>query len=139
MSASVRLDGVDALVAELTKAPAHIRAQGMQIIREETEGHAAEVRRQYEQHRVTGNLARGVTTEYPSTQVLIGIVRSRAKHAHIFEQGTRQRRTNNGANRGRMPKPDPQVFVPAAIRRRERMRHRLADMLRDMGFQVTGI
>lgn len=139
MSAKVVLDGFDALVAELTKAPAEIRAQGMEIIRQETEGHAQEVRNAYGQHRVTGNLERGVNTEYPSTQVLIGIVRSKARHASIYENGTDVRRTNNGANRGRMPKPSPQLFVPLAIRRRERMRRRLADMLRGLGFQVTGI
>lgn len=139
MSASVRLDGFDELVAELTKAPEHVRVNGMTIIREETEGHAQEVRNAYGQHRVTGALERGVSTEYPSTQVLVGIVRSRAKHAHIFENGTQIRRTNSGANRGRMPKPSPQVFVPIAIRRRERMKQRLADMLRGLGFEVSGV
>lgn len=137
MSVKLTLDGFDELIGELTRAPQEMRAEGMGIVREETEGAAAEIRNQY--HTKTGTLAKRVETEYPSTQVLVGIVRSRAPHAHLYEFGTQKRQTNSGANRGTMPAALPAVTVPIARRRRLRMIRRLADMLTRKGFEVSGV
>jgi hypothetical protein len=137
MSAEIRWEGFDELIAQLTSAPAEIRAEGMTILREETEGCAQEIRNAYAQHSKSGKLERGVGTEFPSTSVLVGIVRSKARHSHLFEFGTKQRRTSSGANRGVMPAVNPAVVVPIARRRRERMLTRLMEMMKRRGFQVT--
>jgi hypothetical protein len=134
MSASVRLNGFDDLVRQLTAAPEQIRQQGMAIVKEETEGAATEIRLRYPTK--SGALVRGVRTEFPSSTVLVGMVKSGARHSHLYEFGTATRQANSGANRGQMPKPEPPIFVPIVMRRRQRMYQRLAEMLRQMGFQV---
>jgi hypothetical protein len=134
MSARIQWDGLNDLIRDLTNAPRDIRDEGLTIIREETEGAANEISQQYA--RKTGTLAARVTTEYPSSTILIGIVKSRAPHSHLYEFGTKKRETNAGANRGTMP--EKEVTVPIARRRRSRMYRRLGDMLRAKGFEVTG-
>lgn len=139
MSSRVVLKGFDELVTMLTTAPEHIREDGFQIVREETEGAAQEMRNAYQSHSRTGRLVRRVVTEFPSARILVGIVRSKAPHAHLFEFGTKPRRNAAGANRGVMPAASPEVVVPIARRRRERMVRRLAEMLVRMGFQVPNV
>lgn len=125
------------LVQMLTDAPKEIREDGMSIVKEETQAAAMEIGMAYSRHSRTGRLARQVTTEFPSTTILYGQVLSRAPHSHLFEFGTRKRHTDRGWNRGAVPEADPQVTVPIAQRRRERMMRRLADVLRQRGFEVS--
>ena len=134
MSASVRWSGFSEFLREFGSIPERLKSEGMGIVVEETEGAANEIRQAYP--RVTGTLAKRVRTSYPSTSILVGLVRSQAPHAHLYEFGTRQRRTSKGANRGVMPAANPAVVVPIARRRRSRMARRMVDMLRRMGFQV---
>jgi len=140
VSARVELKGFDELIAALTVAPVEIRAEGLQIVRRVTEGARQEIAAAYSQHTVTGTLAKRVTAEFPSTQILIGIVKSRAPHSHLFEFGTKQRRTATGANRGTMPAVDPAIFVPIARHWRAQMFDGLLAMMRAKGFvlHVTG-
>lgn len=128
----VTLDGFDALIQQLTDAPAHIREQGMTIVREETEGAAIEIEASYPQK--TGTLASRVKTLFPSTTLLVGIVQSTAPHSHLYEFGTKPRQNKAGANRGAMPakKTTPAI----AQRRRTRMMRRLTEMVEHMGFEV---
>lgn len=131
----MKLDGFDALVRELTEAPAEIRTEAMGILREETEGAAVEIGQRYPAH--SGTLRRRVKTTYPSSTILLGIVQSTAPHSHLFEFGTKARHNEKGANRGRMPKADPAVVVPIAQRRRARMLRRFREMLVRRGYQVS--
>lgn len=130
------MDGLDALIRTLTEAPEAIREEGMAIVRETTEGAASEMAHRYTVQ--TGTLQRRVRTSYPSSRILVGIAQSTAPHAHLYEFGTRARRTASGANRGVMPAASPAVVVPIAQRWRARMYARLAAMLRDRGFVVEG-
>lgn len=132
---SVQLTGFDELVQALTDAPDHIRDQGMVIVREETEGAKTEIETEYGQHSKTGKLAKRVKTSYPAESVLIGIVSSTAPHSHLYEWGTRKRRTANGANRGAMP--EHKVTPRIAQKRRERMFRRLKEMLVRLGFTLS--
>jgi hypothetical protein len=75
-----------------------------------------------------------VRTQYPSATILVGKVLSRAPHSHLYEFGTKRRRTAKGANRGAMS--EKAITVPIARRRRARMARRLVDLLRSKGFQV---
>lgn len=133
MSASIKWDGLDALITQLTNAPKEIRDDGLGIVREETTGAADDIRTEYPD--VTGRMKRGVKTDFPSSTILVGVVKSTDPAAHLYEFGT-QRRSFRGANRGSV-RPHP-VTVPVARRRRRRMYERLSDMLTRMGFQVSG-
>lgn len=86
----------------------------------------------------TGNLKRGVTVERNKSKwTSAAIVRSRAPHAHLFERGTKPRRTSEGAYRGRMPvAPEAQQMIPKVVRLRRRMIGVLKAMLEDHGFEV---
>jgi hypothetical protein len=86
----------------------------------------------------TGNLKARVTSERePSRFGASARVRSRAPHAFIFENGTGQRRTSNGANRGRMPEaPASQQMIPVVIKHRRQMFERLKDLVRKAGFTI---
>jgi hypothetical protein len=133
MSGGVRLEGFDALRHALITAPIQIRHEGMDIVRDETEGAAIEMSQAYA--RKTGTLAARVKTSYPVSGALIGIAQSTAPHSHLYEFGTKARRTAGGANRGTMP---ARPTTPAiAQRRRERMARRLIEMVKRFGFQVN--
>jgi len=137
MSARVTWTGLDEFLREFGSIPQELNSQGMEILREETEGAAVELAQSYK--RVTGNLARGVKTEYPSATILVGIVRNKSPHSHLWHWGTTERKTNSGWNRGRMwgktAKPR-EPLVPIVRRRRARMARRMVDMLRRFGFQI---
>jgi len=136
MSVRVELTGVQELLQALTAMPDQLRGDGMGIVRETTEGAAAEIRRGYPEasHTAhgTGTLAGRVATAYPSTTILVGIVRSQAPHAWIYEHGTDPRKTGKGYNRGVMPAT--RVTPPIAVRWRRRMYERLAELLESTGF-----
>jgi hypothetical protein len=64
-------------------------------------------------------------------------VKSRAKHAHIFERGTGERQTSKGANRGRMPAaPEGERMIPIVIKHRRIMFEKLKALVRSAGFKV---
>lgn len=87
----------------------------------------------------TGNLKRGVTTEINRSKFFsAGIVRSRAKHASMFERGTQRRQTATGQNRGVMPSANAsEAAIPKFIRIRARMTSALIDIVRRAGFEVS--
>jgi hypothetical protein len=87
-----------------------------------------------------GNLRARVTRsrEERSRFTSRAIVRSRAPHAHLFEEGTKRRKNAKGANRGAMPQaPIGQRMIPIVIRRRRVMVEALKDVVRKAGFQVN--
>jgi hypothetical protein len=132
MSARVRWEGLDAFLREFGSLPEELQQEGLGIVREETEGAAVEIATQLPRRR--GVLAGRVRTFYPSSSILVGLVQLTAPHAHLFHFGSKDRRTDSGANRGRMPGKN--ITVPVARRRRARMARRLVELLRRKGFQV---
>lgn len=135
MSAQVKWTGLKELITELTNAPKDVRAEGYQIMREEVEGAAAEIRNAYPQGP-TGNMKRGVKVNFPSSTILVGEVKSTDPASHLWEFGTQARRNAAGAFRGSV-RPHP-TTVPIARRRRRQMFERLKAMLTRMGYQVSG-
>jgi hypothetical protein len=132
MSVRVQWKGLQEFLREFGSIPKDLQSEGMDIIRDETEGAAIEMARAYP--RKSGNLAKSVRTFYPSSTILVGIARAASPHSHLFEFGTKRRETNSGSNRGTMPAQE--VTVPIARRRRSRMARRLVDLLRRKGFKV---
>jgi hypothetical protein len=139
MSATVKLEGLDDLLAELLKLPETLKAEAAQIVLEAAESCKREVQAAYPTGP-TGNLKRGVTMNVDSNS-RFGVaarVKSNAKHVHIFENGTQQRHTNSGANRGRMPRaPESERMIPIVIRARRRMVQQLIEMVQKHGLEVT--
>jgi hypothetical protein len=134
----LKWEGRDQFLAALRNLPEDLAEEAAVIV----ESHAAEAERQTREgypEGPTGNLKRGVTREQNRSKFGVGaIVRSRAKHAHLFESGTKTRRTSKGANRGAMPKPpESERFIPKAIRIRARMTRALIDLVRRAGFEVS--
>ncbi len=138
MSTKVTIEGLTEFRAALRALPADLAAEGAQIV----VAHATEAKREIAvgyPTGPTGNLKRGVTLDVETNQFgTIARVRSHAKHAHLYEDGTGPRRTRSGANRGRMPSaPEANRMIPKVIRIRARMRQALIELVKKAGFQVA--
>lgn len=130
------IEGLTELRAALRALPAELTAEAGGIVDDAGELAKAEIMQRYP--RRTGNLRNHVTVSTISAgQFAAGVVvKSTAKHAHIFEVGTQARHNKLGANRGSMPPGN--VFVPAIVRQRRKMYDRLKDLLVRHGLVVSG-
>ncbi len=129
MSIQFKIEGMDEIIAALRELPAQMtRDEWGPIVKDSAEGMTAELKGVYP--RVTGTLADRIVLEPGRDSVLRAKVRSKAPHAFIYEHGTVSRYTKKGAGRGEMPRAN--VFVPAAIRWRERMVRKVLESLRSM-------
>lgn len=138
MATTLELQGLDDLRAALRRLPEDLAREADVIVF----AHASEAARGIQSGYPigpTGNLQRGVTqAQNRSTFGVSALVRSRAKHASIFESGSAQRRTAKGFNRGRMPQPtEAQRMIPKVVRARARMMAALMTLVRSQGFEVT--
>lgn len=130
--------GLDELRAALRALPADLTGEAGHIIEGEANGAAVAIRTGYGAHRRSGNLQDHVTvTQRPAGQFgAAAVVKSAARHAWLFENGSQARHTEIGANRGSMP--PGHVFVPAMIRARRVMYEKLAGLLERHGLRVSG-
>lgn len=149
MAARVEWTGLASFREQLRKLPHDLRAEGGAIVYAHAQRAYTQIQAGYPVR--SGNLKRGLRIDYQtgkgqSSEFGVGVVvRNRAKHAWIFENGTEARRVsrlppgrtaNFGISRGRMP--PGRVFVPIAIRVRAQMYRQLEDLLRRAGLQVVG-
>lgn len=126
MSATVRFEGLDELRAALKALPEHLRGGAATIVIDHAEAAKQEIVDAYPE--VTGNLKGRVVVEpQSSTYGAAAKVKSTAKHAWMFENGTQTRQNALGHNRGAMP--PGRVFVPIMVRRRREMHGDLVDLL----------
>lgn len=138
MSTRLQLHGLSELRAALRQLPEELTREASAIVVAAAEGAKSEIVGAYPTGP-TGNLKAGVTVHRSHAQFTEqAIVRSRAKHAHLYEFGTKPRRTANGARRGSMPKaPTTRAMLPIVIRKRRQMVDALIEMVRRAGFQVN--
>ena len=140
MSASVKLEGLDELREALRQLPENLKNEAAEIVIGAATDAMHQVQAAYPQGP-TGNLKRGVTMTVEPGSSKLGVtarVKSGAKHSSIFEKGTVERHTRNGANRGQMPKaPDSERMIPIVIRARRRMTAALIALVQRAGFEVT--
>lgn len=135
------LQGMAEFRAALRQLPEDLAQEAGVIVQAQAEFAKDQIQRAYP-HGPTGNLQSRVTAtkESESRFGARSIVRSRAPHASIFEFGSKARRTNTGANRGRMPKaPASEAMIPIVVRRRRAMVSALIDLVRKAGFVVEGV
>jgi hypothetical protein len=135
MSTTLRFDGMAELRAALKNLPEELRSEGAEIVIASGEDAAERIRAEYPV--VDGELKRGVkVTRQPSPFGGVAVVKSTAKHAWLYENGSQTRRNAKGANRGAMPAGN--VMVPIAVRVRREMVDSLIDLLKRTGFEVRG-
>jgi hypothetical protein len=134
--------GLEELKAQLRALPAALADEANIIVQEHAQAAAAAVRAVYASHRDSGDLAEGVVVEINAFgRFGVGVVvRSKAKHAWLFDHGSQARHyiTRRGVQHltGRMPvRP---TFIPTMMRFRRAMYGELGDMLRAHGLIVTG-
>jgi hypothetical protein len=139
VSFTFRFDGLEEFKADLRKLPARLAERAADIIENAAEEAKSSIYQRYP--RVTGNLREGLSVEHQRSQFgAVSIVRNKAKHAYIYENGTVARHyfTEGGKRKdvGRMP--PGHVFVPIIMKRRRRMYQELAEMMRSEGLEVHG-
>lgn len=129
--------GMGQLLRGLEAMGEHVQLEAAGIVRTTAMVMAARVRGQYPR-RASGNKAGAlqdrVVIEEGRGQSGTGVgslrwkVRSKAPHAHLYEQGTVERfLASNGARRGRMGATP--VFIPAALRARQAMHNELVALI----------
>jgi len=133
------LEGLDEFRAALRRLPDELAQEAGVIVLAQAEMAKDQIQRAYPQGP-SGNLRGRVTVNKESANIRYGaraVVRSRAPHSHLYEYGSKTRRTDNGANRGAMPEaPDQNKMVPIVQRRRRAMVAALIDMVRKAGLVV---
>lgn len=133
----LELDGMDDFRAALRQLPPHLRDDGSEIVQTAAEWAEKEIAAVYREHKESGNLLDHLKLETKENDFgTSAVLKSTAKHAHIFEDGTAVRKTKSGANRGFMPGFN--VFVPTVIRKRNWMHDQLIKLLERAGFEVVG-
>ncbi len=141
MAGTVHWDGLADFREMLRNMPTHLRDQAKGIV-----DHHAQIT--YSQTTVayplggTGNLRKGlVVVDTESDAGVMYEVISKSSHAHLWEFGTVNRKTDDGWNRGRVrPAVDQgrQGLAPIAARNRIKMNRALIEMVRGEGFEVSG-
>lgn len=133
----VVLEGLSDLRTALRELPETLTDEAAGIVQAAGLDAKAQIQTAYPEG-ATGNLRGGVTVRVNHARASTSaVVRSRARHAHLFEWGTRARRTRRGANRGAMPEaPQAQRMIPIAIRVRRQMIDRLIALVERAGLTV---
>lgn len=143
MSARVTWQGLRELYRDLDLLPTDSTREAQNMARAAANGAAVEVRAVYGDHAITGELQSRVRVDDLTTG-RFGVhyrVINPASHAHLFEFGTAERKTDAGWSRGRMwgRRSGGHVFVPAMERARARMYAQMKAMLIRLGAsRVTG-
>ncbi len=131
----LRMEGLAELYAGLRALPGDLAREGGAIVVAHAEDAKNQIQAEYHEGP-TGNLRRGVVVDRASSGFgARAIVRSRAPHAWMYESGSAQRRTERGANRGRMPALH--AFIPIVIKVRAQMVRSLIGLVERAGFQVA--
>lgn len=132
------LNGMEEFKRALRNLPQHLAEEAGSIVARHAEAAASNVVNEYHRHDKTGNLSSHVKVDRAETSGAgaRARVRSTARHAFMFENGTQIRHTGSGANRGAMP--PFHVFVPIAVRERRAMVNDLIGLVEREGFKVTG-
>lgn len=128
---------LDELRSELRKLPEHLRGDGSEVVETAARWAHNEIKVEYEKSSQSGNLVDHLKLEVrPTTFGTGATVKSTARHAHLFEDGSATRKTKQGWNRGFMPAAN--IFVPIVTRRRRWMYEQLIALLERAGLTVTG-
>lgn len=131
--------GLTELKLDLRLLPEQFRVETGHLVLARGNGAAVRIRTNYGAHVVTGTLqdrAR-VDTEMSREKVSAKVI-SAAPHAHLFEFGTKARKTAKGWPRGAArAAPQAHRFIPVMQQERQGLLDDLAAMLTRHGLRVT--
>lgn len=130
-------EGLEEFKAALRQLPVELREEGADIVEMAADAAKNEIGTIYTEHKESGNLASHLKSDITRNDFGISVaLKSTAKHAHLFEDGSATRKNKAGANRGYMPGFN--VFVPTVIRRRRWMTNQLIGLMQTVGLEVSG-
>jgi len=130
-----RIEGLDALRAQLRELPASLAGEGGQLVAHRGDRAGAAIRDGYPAR--TRDLRDRLEVLHRANAFgARAIIINRSRHALPFEYGTQARHTQLGSNRGAMP-PNP-LFSSTVARERRGMWQDLSDLLVRAGLTVTG-
>lgn len=136
MSNRLTYDGMEEFKAALRQLPVELSRDGGDIVVRRSQEALDEIVEQYQNHSHSGNLASHVRLEVQQQSAgARAVLKSTAKHAVIFENGTQVRKNAAGKNLGAMP--PAHIFVPTARRKRAEMVEDLVDLLKRAGLEVS--
>jgi hypothetical protein len=137
VSASVVFEGLNELRAELRNLPATLAQEASAIV----DAAAADADAKYSGGLAerSGHLRAGVSRRATTSRFGAAVVvRNSARIAYIYDNGSKQRQTSRGYNRGQMPeRSQTDRLVSIAIAARRQMYARLSDLLRSHGAEVS--
>lgn len=138
MSLAVEWNGIEEFQEWLQKLPVDAAREANNIVEEEANYAAFQIRGLYAAHVYTGTLQRGVKVAKTVTRegVVSYTVKSTSPLAFIFEFGTKARHyvTVHGVTKLLGAMPPAHIFITVIIGRRRLMYLRLKDMLVRFGF-----
>jgi hypothetical protein len=135
--------GLEELREALRTLPAELAGEGGADVTAAAQAAEAEIREEYDAHRHSGNLARGLSVQVTANPFgALARVKNTAFHAWIFENGTQARHWKGGKSTGAMwgatAQPPKHVFVRTVMKRRKQMFEQLRALLERQGLEVTG-
>jgi hypothetical protein len=140
MAVTLRFDGIAELKQALRLLPESLTDEAGALVRAQALNAAGAIRATYARGP-TGNLQNGVVAEAEQPFSRYGaryVVRSKAKHAYIYEYGTKARHyfTKAGKRHLTGAMPAARVFVRRMIEARARMQEELVWLLVRNGLMV---
>jgi hypothetical protein len=144
MTSGVQWTGLDELKAAMRELPRELADRAGGTVRQRAYAASARTQAAYPvsgRRKKTGGLRlrAGVdVVEEHSTFGMVATVRSRAKHAHLWEFGTGNRVTNTGHRTGTMTptRYGAPVAVPTNMQERARMYEEIVAIMRTAGVQL---
>jgi len=136
----LRIGGLEELRAELRNLAPMLRAQAQGLVFDAADRAKAEIVAAYPQR--TGNLRRGVTIQKDFGQFYVAVqIRSRAKHAWLYEHGSVARHyvTVDGRDHLTGSMPARPTFEPIMARRRRALNDALIELVRSQGLTVVKV
>ena len=138
MPTTIKWDGLDEFKRQLRNLPEHLADEAADPVEAAGEQTKSSLIQSYPLGP-TGNLRSRVTvTTERSAFGVTSTVKSASPHAHLWDFGTKSRRTRKGWNRGVSPEHKQDGIGPIATRNRARMYDQLRGILRTAGFEVDG-
>jgi len=130
-----RIEGLDALRAQLRELPAALAGEGGQLVAHRGDRAGAAIRDGYPAR--TRDLRERLEVLHRSDAFgARAVIINRSRHALPFEHGTQARHTALGSNRGTMP-PN-HLFSETIAREKRGLWQDLSDLLVRAGLTVTG-
>ncbi|HEX7770342.1 MAG TPA: hypothetical protein VF422_09995 [Dokdonella sp.] len=128
----------DDFIRDLRRLPDNLSSEGGDMVVAQGTAAKEDIQGLYAAASVTGNLEKHVSLSVVKSQFgVIAEVKSTARHAFIYENGTQIRKNKAGKNLGAMP--PAHVFIPRMQRARRLLTEDLTGLLERAGLVVRRV